>query len=63
MNAQSLPLAANRGVVDHRMVDVIVVMPVSAKILAPATRKAREEMKSSIGLTIGVSTLYPVPSR
>jgi hypothetical protein len=45
------------------MVDVIVVMPVSAKILAPATRKAREEMKSSIGLTIGVSTLYPVPSR
>src|SRR5271157_157791 len=32
-------------------------MPASAKALAPATRKAREEVKSAIWLTIGVSTL------
>ena len=31
-------------------------MPLSSKALAPATRKAREEVKSSIWLTIGVST-------
>jgi hypothetical protein len=35
----------------------------SAKALGPATRNAREEMKSSIRLTIGISTLSPVPSR
>jgi len=39
------------------------VMPASAKALAPATRKAREEIKSYIWLTIGLSTLSPVPSR
>jgi hypothetical protein len=35
----------------------------SAKAVGPATRKAREEVKSSIWLTIGVSTLSPVPRR
>jgi hypothetical protein len=30
----------------------------SAKALGPATRNAREEVKSSIWLTIGVSTIY-----
>jgi hypothetical protein len=38
-------------------------MPASAKALGPATRNAREEVKSSIWLTISVSTLSPVPSR
>jgi hypothetical protein len=38
-------------------------MPASAKALGPATRKAHEEVKSSIWLTIGVSTLSPVPMR
>ena len=33
MNAQSLPLAANRGVVDHQLVDIVLVMPASAKAL------------------------------
>src|SRR5271168_751885 len=36
-------------------------MPASANALAPATRNAREEVKSAIWLTIGVSTLSPVP--
>jgi hypothetical protein len=45
------------------MVDVLVGVPASAKALAPATRKAREEVKSSIWLTIGVSTDPPVPRR
>ena len=35
-------------------------MPASAKALAPATRKARDEVKSSIWLTVGVSTLVRV---
>jgi hypothetical protein len=35
----------------------------SAKALAPVMRKAREEVKSSMWLTIGVSTLSPVPRR
>jgi hypothetical protein len=51
------------GVVDHQVVDVVVGIPASAKALAPATRKAREEVKSSIWPTIGVSTLSPMPSR
>jgi len=32
-DAQSLPLAANRGVVDHQLVDIVLVMPASAKAL------------------------------
>jgi hypothetical protein len=35
-------------------------MPASAKALGPATRNTREEVKSSISLAIGVSTLSPV---
>ena len=42
---------------------MIVGMAASAKAVGPATRKAREEVKSSIWLSIGVSTLSPVPSR
>jgi hypothetical protein len=38
-------------------------MPASAKALAPATRKARDEVKSAIWLTIALSTLSPVPRR
>jgi hypothetical protein len=38
-------------------------MLASAKAFWPATRKAREEVKFAIWLTIGVSTLSPVPSR
>jgi hypothetical protein len=40
-----------------------LVMPASAKAVGPAARKAREEVKSSIWLTIGVSTDWPVPRR
>jgi hypothetical protein len=50
------------GVVDHEVVDVIVRDAGLGKGLGPATRNAREEVKSSIWLTIGVSTLSPVPS-
>jgi len=50
------------SVVDHQIVHIFV-MPGSAKALGPATRNAREEVKSSIWLTIGVSTLSPVPMR
>ena len=38
-------------------------MPASAKAVGPATRNAREEVKSAIWLTIGVSTLSPVPEQ
>jgi hypothetical protein len=30
--------------------------------LVPATQKTREEVKSSVWLTVGVSTLSPVPT-
>ena len=36
-------------------------MPASLKAVGPATLKAREELNVSIWLTIGVSTLSPVP--
>ena len=36
---------------------------IMAKALGPATRKGREEVKSSIWLMSGVSTLSPVPMR
>jgi hypothetical protein len=36
-------------------------MPASWKASGPAVRKAREESNVSIWLTIGVSTLSPVP--
>ena len=36
-------------------------MPASANAFLPETRNALEEVKSSIWLTIGVSTLSPVP--
>src|SRR3984957_7585281 len=37
-------------------------MPASLNAVGPATRNARDEVKSSIWLTIGVSALSPVPS-
>src|SRR6516164_8870316 len=37
-------------------------MSASANALLPATRKAREDVKSSIWLIIGLSTLSPVPT-
>jgi hypothetical protein len=43
------------------MVEVIVRDAGLGKGRGPATRNAREEVKSSIWLTIGVSTLSPVP--
>ena len=50
------------GVVDHQVIDVVVRDAGFARTPSgPATRKAREEVKSSIWLTIGVSTLSPVP--
>ena len=52
------------GVVDHQVVDVGVL---DARLLEGLRRRRRgtprEEVKSSIWLTIGVSTLSPVPSR
>jgi hypothetical protein len=45
------------------MVDVIVRDAGLGKGRGTATRNARDEMKSCIRLTIGVSTLSPVPSR
>jgi hypothetical protein len=45
------------------VVDVVARDAGSAKALGSATRKARAEVKSAIWLTIGVSTLSPVPSR
>jgi len=52
------------GAVDRRVVDVVVGDAASAKALGPATRNARgQEVKSSIWLTIGVSTLSTVPRR
>jgi hypothetical protein len=33
------------------------------KALGPETRKARDDVKSAIWLTIGISTLSPVPRR
>ena len=51
------------GVVDHQMVDALVRDAGSAKAVGPATRNAREEVNSCIWLTIGVSTLSPVPSK
>jgi hypothetical protein len=50
------------GVVD-RQVDIFVADAGCGKAVGPARRKAREEVKSSIWLTIRVSTLSPVPSR
>ena len=48
-------------IVDHQVIDVLVRMPASWKASGPAVRKAREELNVSIWLTIGVSTLSPVP--
>src|SRR5271166_740745 len=51
------------GVVDHQVVDVVVRDAGLGKAVAPATRKAREEVKPAIWVTIGVSVLSPVPRR
>jgi hypothetical protein len=51
------------GVVDHQIVDVLVGDAGFGKGGGPATRNAGEEVKSAIWLSIGVSTLSPVPSR
>ena len=59
---ESVDRQMRESVVDHQIVHIFV-MPGSAKALGPATRNAREEVKSSIWLTIGVSTLSPVPMR
>jgi hypothetical protein len=45
------------------MVDVFVRDAGLGEGLGAVTRKAREEVRSSIWLTIGVSTLSPVPMR
>ena len=60
---EACPWRRTVGVVDHQVVDVTVRDAASAKALRPATRNAREEVKSSIWLTIGVSTLSSVPRR
>jgi hypothetical protein len=51
------------GVVDDPMVDVLVADAGLGKGLGAGDAKAREEVKSAIWLTIGVSTLSPVPRR
>jgi hypothetical protein len=50
---KACPWQRTGGVVDHQMVCALCVMPASAKAVGPATRKAREEVKSSIWLTLG----------
>ena len=61
MPTTQIPLAhaAQCGSFDMtiRWSTALCVMPASANALGPATRKAREEVKSAIWLTIGVSTL------
>ena len=49
------------GVVDHQVVDVRVRDAGLGEGLLPRDAERREEVKSSIWLTIGVSTLSPVP--
>ena len=60
---EACPWQRTGGVVDRQVVDVIVGDAGLGKGLGAATRNAREDVKSSIWLTIGVSTLSPVPRR
>jgi hypothetical protein len=45
------------------MVDIAVCDAGFGEVWGPATQNAREDVKSSIWLTIGASTLSPVPRR
>ena len=59
---QSVQRQMREGVVDHQVIDVVVAdAGLAGTPSGPATRNAREVVKSSIWLTIGVSTLSPVP--
>ena len=59
--AEAIERQMRERVVDHQMIDILVRDAGFLEGQGPATLKARELSNVSIWLTIGVSTLSPVP--